>query len=58
MTGGSPGNLERMIVYGTLEYHSSLHELLGQETIGGGWRKVEWQKPSVLEFVGLEEKKV
>ena len=47
-----------MIVYGTLEYHSSLHELLGQETIGGGWRKVEWQKPSVLEFVGLEEKKV
>ena len=47
-----------MIVYGALEYHSSLHGLLGQETIGGGRREVEWQKPSVLEFVGLKEKKV
>ena len=58
LAGGFPGNLERMIVYGTLEYCLSLPGLLGQARIHGGWREVEWQKASVLELVGLTEKKV
>ena len=58
MAGGFPGNSERRIVYGALEYHPSLPGLLGQARIRGGWREVEWQKASVLELVGLAEKKV
>ena len=58
LAGGFPGNLERTIVYGTLEYRPSLPGLLGQARIRGGWREVEWQKASVLELMGLTEKKV
>ena len=58
MAGGFPGNLERMIVYGTLEYPPSLPGLPGQARIHGGWREVEWPKPSVLELVSLVEQKV
>ena len=57
MAGGFLGNPERTIVYGTLEYCLSLPGLLGQVRIRGGWREVEWQKASVLELVGLMEKK-
>ena len=53
-----PGNPERMIVYGALEYHPGLHGLLGQVRIRGGWREVKWQKAFVLELGGLTEKKV
>ena len=31
---------------------------MGQARIHGAWGEVEWQKPSVLELVGLVEKKV
>ena len=55
---GFPGNPERMIVYSTLEYCPSLPGLLGQARIRGGWREAEQQKASVLELVGLMEKKV
>ena len=58
LAGGIPRNSERMIVYGALEYHLSLSGLLGQVRICGGWREVEWQKASVLELVGLAEKRV
>ena len=58
MARGFPRNPERTIVYGTLEYRLSLPGLLGQARIRGGWREVEWQKASVLELVGLAEKKV
>ena len=58
MARGFPGNPERTIVYGALEYHPSLPGLLGQARIRGGWREVEWQKASVLELFGLVEKKV
>ena len=58
MAGGFPGNPERMIVCGTLEYHPSLPGLLGQARICGGWREVEWQKASVLELVSLTKKRV
>ena len=53
-----PGNPERMIVYGALEYRPSFPGLLGQARIYGGWREVEWQKASVLELVSVAEKKV
>ena len=53
-----PGNPERMIVYGALEYHPGLPGLLGQVRIRGGWREVKWQKAFVLELGGLTEKKV
>ena len=53
-----PGNPERMIVYGALEYHPGVPGLLGQVRIRGGWREVKWQKAFVLELVGLTEKKV
>ena len=56
MAGGLPGNPERMIVCGALEYRLSLPGLLGQVRIRGGWREGEWQKASVLELVGLMEK--
>ena len=56
--GGFPGNAERMIVYGALEYCPSFPGLLGQVRIRGGWREVEWQKASVLELVGLAKKRV
>ena len=52
---GVPGNPERMIVYGALEYCPSLPGPLGQARIRGGWREVEWQKASVLELVGGKE---
>ena len=58
MAGGFPGNPERTIVYGALEYHLSFPGLLGQARIYSGWREVEWQKASVLELFGLVEKKV
>ena len=59
MARGFPGNPERTIVYGnSLEYFPNLPGLLGQARIHGGWREVEWQKASVLELVGLAEKKV
>ena len=58
LAGGFPGNLERTIVSGALEYCPSFPGLLGQVRIRGGWREVEWQKASVLELVGLTEKKV
>ena len=58
MAGGFPRNLERMIVYGALEYCLSLLGLLGQARIHGGWREVEWPKASVLELVSLVERKV
>ena len=58
LAGGFTGNPERMIVYGALEYCPSLPGLLGQVRIFGGWREVEWQKASVLELVGLAEKRV
>ena len=37
---------------------SELPGLMGQVRIHGAWGEVEWQKPSVLELVGLVEKKV
>ena len=55
---GFPGNPERTIVYGALEYCPSLPGPLGQARIRGGWREVKWQKASVLELVGFVEKKV
>ena len=58
MAGGFPGNPERMIVCGTLEYRPSFPGLLGQARIYGAWREVEWQKASVLELVGLTKKRV
>ena len=58
LAGGFPGNPERTIVYGALEYCPSFPGLLGQARIYGGWREVEWQKASVLELVSLAEKKV
>ena len=58
LAGGFPGNPERRIVYGALEYHPSLPGLLGQARIHGGWREVEWQKASVLELVSLSKKRV
>ena len=42
----------------SVEYCPSLPGLLGQVRIRGGWREVEWQKASVLELMGLTEKKV
>ena len=53
-----PGNPERTIVCGILEYHPSSPGLLGQARIHGGWREVEWQKAPVLELVGLKKKRV
>ena len=38
------------MVCGALEYCPSLHGLLGQARIRGGWREVRWQKTSVLEL--------
>ena len=58
MARGFPRYLEKTIVYGALEYRPSLPGLLGQARIRGGWREVEWQKASVLELVGLAEKRV
>ena len=55
---GFPGNAERMIVYGALEYRPSFPGLLGQVRICGGWREVEWQKASVLELVSLAKQRV
>ena len=53
-----PRETRKTIVYGALEYHLSFPGLLGQARIRGGWREVKWQKASVLELVGLAEKKV
>ena len=58
LAGGFPGNLERTIVYGTLEYCLSLPGLLGQARIRGGWREVKLQKASILVLVGLMKKRV
>ena len=58
LAGGFPGNPERTIVYGALEYCPSLPGPLGQARIRGGWREVKWQKAFVLELVGLTEKKM
>ena len=58
MARGFPGNPERIIVYGALEYRPGLPGLLGQVRIRGGWREVKLQKAFVLELVGLTEKKV
>ena len=58
MAGRSPGNPERTIVCGILEYRPSSPGLLGQARIHGGWREVEWQKAPVLELVSLTKKRI